>query len=104
MSFVQPLLGTADYRALNLETPVTARPRTPHPTKDFVFFSLPESLGALTEAGIDYVGLGNNHVYDYLDDGLADTLRHVEAARLGRSGARDVLGPIDDAGDQHAAA
>lgn len=84
---VRPYFAAAELRAVNLETPVTASPRTPHPTKDFAFFTLPGSLSALTWLGVDYAGLGNNHVYDYLEAGLADTLRHVDAAGLGHSGA-----------------
>lgn len=87
LAFVQPLFATADYRAVNLETPVTNSPTTPHEAKDFVFFTLPGSLPALTGIGVDYVSLGNNHVYDYLDSGLADTLRFVDSAGLARSGA-----------------
>ncbi|WP_167784638.1 CapA family protein [Ramlibacter rhizophilus] len=87
LSFIQPVLDAADFRAVNLETPVTSQPATPHPTKDFVFFTLPASLSALRNAGVDYAGLGNNHVYDYLEAGIADTLRHVAAAGLAHSGA-----------------
>ena len=36
---------------------------------------------------MDYAAQGNNHVYDYLDQGLADTMAAVKAAGLGHSGA-----------------
>lgn len=36
---------------------------------------------------MDYVALGNNHVYDYLEAGLRDTIANVDAAGLRRSGA-----------------
>ncbi|MFP2926418.1 CapA family protein [Pyxidicoccus sp. 3LG] len=84
---VRPFFQVAEFRALNLETPVTGAPGTPHDTKDFAFFTLPGSLPALRWLGADYVSLGNNHVYDYLAPGLEDTLRHVSKAGLASSGA-----------------
>lgn len=84
---VAPLLATADYPVVNLESPVTDMPATPHPTKEFVFFSLPGSLPALREVGIRYVSLGNNHMYDYLEAGVADTRQHLDEVGLPYSGA-----------------
>ena len=82
-----PWLEEPDVTVVNLESPVLTEPDTPHPLKPYVFFTLPESLDALTEAGVDYVSLGNNHVYDYLEAGTADTLRLVADAGLAQSGA-----------------
>jgi poly-gamma-glutamate capsule biosynthesis protein CapA/YwtB (metallophosphatase superfamily) len=84
---VRPFFQAAEFRVVNLETPVTDSPSTPHGTKDFAFFTLPGSLPALRWLGVDYVSLGNNHVYDYLARGLEDTLRHVKAAGFTHSGA-----------------
>ena len=84
---IRPFFQAAEFRVVNLETPVTDTPNTPHGSKDFAFFTLPGSLQALPWLGVDYVSLGNNHVYDYLEAGLQDTLRHVTAAGLSHSGA-----------------
>lgn len=84
---VAALFENADFASVNLESPVTTNPATVHPTKEFSFFSLPDSLQGLTEIGIDYVGLGNNHIYDYLQSGLEDTLIEVSNAGLLHSGA-----------------
>ncbi|MDQ3148459.1 MAG: CapA family protein, partial [Chloroflexota bacterium] len=79
---VAPMLADADLSIVNLETPLIADPwvdpREPrpdrfHPTKEFVFGSAPEAAVALREAGVDIVGLGNNHLYDALDAGVAST-------------------------------
>jgi poly-gamma-glutamate capsule biosynthesis protein CapA/YwtB (metallophosphatase superfamily) len=78
---------TADYHVLNLETPVIHDPATPHNAKDHAFFTLPGSLIPLKHLGVDYVSLGNNHVYDYLQRGIEDTLSFVNLAGLGHSGA-----------------
>ncbi|WP_164012245.1 CapA family protein [Pyxidicoccus trucidator] len=84
---IRPFFQVAEFRVVNLETPVTDAPKTPHGSKDFAFFTLPGSLPALKWLGVDYVSLGNNHVYDYLASGLEDTLRHVTAAGFSHSGA-----------------
>ena len=87
LQYVRPLLLEPDVAVVNLETPVTAAPDTPHLTKPFAFFTLPESLPALQWAGVDYVSLGNNHVYDYLEAGLEDTVAALDASGLPHSGA-----------------
>jgi hypothetical protein len=84
--WVEPLYRYADFRSLNLETPVTLTPDTPHPTKDYVFFTLPGSVDAVAEEGFDYVSLGNNHLYDYLEQGVVDTLDWVNQSGLAHSG------------------
>lgn len=84
--WLAPVLEVGDFRSCNLETPVLDQPDTPHPTKPYVFFTLPESLDALTGVGIEYVSLGNNHLYDYLEQGVVDTLVNVDASGLARSG------------------
>lgn len=86
-SNVAALFQSADFASVNLESPVTTNPATVHPTKEFSFFSLPDSLQGLTEIGIDYVSLGNNHIYDYLQSGLEDTLIEVSNAGFLHSGA-----------------
>ncbi len=87
LDYIRSTLMQADFPVINFESPVTLDPQTPHPTKDFVYFTLPESLPALSEAGIHYVSLGNNHVYDYLGAGLQDTLNHLAEYGFDYSGA-----------------
>uniref|UniRef100_UPI0035638ECE carboxypeptidase regulatory-like domain-containing protein n=1 Tax=Zhongshania sp. TaxID=1971902 RepID=UPI0035638ECE len=47
LQWIRPYYLDADWGVINFETPCTHRPDTPHPTKEFVFFTLPESLPAL---------------------------------------------------------
>ncbi|MFC3033373.1 CapA family protein [Pseudoalteromonas fenneropenaei] len=89
--YVADLVQSSDFSSVNLETAVTANPTTPHPSKQYVLFSLPDTLQGLSKIGVDYVALGNNHVYDYLDAGLNDTLAAVNAAGLYHSGAEQDL-------------
>lgn len=87
LSRIEPLLQTSDVTSVNFESPFVRTPNTPHPEKDFVFYSDPGTLPALRRTGIDFVGLGNNHVYDYLQDGLRQTLDTVQAVQMPYAGA-----------------
>lgn len=87
LSHIAPHFQAADLAIVNLETALTTNPMDPHPTKQYVYFSLPGSLPALIGIGIDYVSLGNNHVYDYLAGGLDDTLIALQASGIPYSGA-----------------
>ena len=84
---MKPYLDLADYASINLETPIfDAAPGEPAP-KSVTFFSAPETLAALEWAGVDYVALGNNHTYDFLEPGLDLTLEHLAQSELDYSGA-----------------
>lgn len=83
---VRRVLSEADFTAVNLESVVTDDPATPDPDNNFVFFTLPQSLPALPWVGIDYVSLANNHIYDYFDQGLRDTLRNLADHSIPNSG------------------
>ena len=62
VQYIRPYYQNVDFGVLNFESPVTDDPSTPHLTKSYKYFSLIESLPALTWLGVDYVSLGNNHV------------------------------------------
>jgi hypothetical protein len=78
-------LRDADLAMLNLETAITERGRRDpkeleDPDDRYWFRTPPTALTALADAGVDVVGMANNHVGDYGEVGLADTLA---AAREG---------------------
>ena len=77
---ISPVLGSADLTMLNLETAVTRR-GTPQP-KTYHFRTTPAAFIALRDAGVDVVTMANNHVLDYGQAGLADTLAAARAARF----------------------
>ncbi len=82
---ITPVLSGADLTMVNLETAVTAR-GTAQP-KQFHFRTSPAGLDAVKAAGIDVVTVANNHVLDYGQVGLADTLAALESAHLPYVGA-----------------
>jgi poly-gamma-glutamate synthesis protein (capsule biosynthesis protein) len=77
---ITSVLKSADFTALNFETAVTSR-GTPQP-KTYHFRTSPVAFTALRDAGVDLVTMANNHVLDYGQTGLADTLAAAKAARF----------------------
>ena len=67
----------ADVSLANLEVPFTDR-GTRHPTKSVVFRARPESMAGVANAGIELVTLGNNHIVDYGEVGMLDTIELLE--------------------------
>src|SRR5260370_11377490 len=65
---------------MNLETAVTNR-GAPQP-KTYHFRTSPLAFTALRDAGVALVTMANNHVLDYGQTGLADTLAAARAARF----------------------
>ena len=65
--------GGADLTFINFECVLTTNLTTPHPTKEYIFFTRPEHVEALLFAGIDGVTLANNHIMDYMEPALIET-------------------------------
>lgn len=70
---LRPTLGAADLSMVNLETAITTR-GTPIPGKPYTFRAPETAIDALVSAGVDVVGMANNHAVDFGDVGLEDTL------------------------------
>ena len=87
LSEMKPYFEIADYAAINLETILTKTEPAESAPKSVVFFTHPDIVKALEWMSVDYVSLGNNHTYDYLEDGLETTLSALENSKLGFSGA-----------------
>jgi poly-gamma-glutamate capsule biosynthesis protein CapA/YwtB (metallophosphatase superfamily) len=77
---IASVLKSAEFAAVNLETAVTSRGK-PQP-KTYHFRTTPVAFTALRDAGIDLATMANNHVLDYGQTGLADTLAAAKAARF----------------------
>ncbi len=82
---ITSVLGSADFTAVNLETAVTRRGE-PQP-KTYHFATTPRAFVALRDAGVDLVTMANNHILDYGQTGLANTLAAAKAAHLPSVGA-----------------
>ncbi|UTW58783.1 CapA family protein [Kordiimonas sp. SCSIO 12603] len=87
LAHMKPYLELADFASTNLETQIFEEEPNEKAPKSVTFFTRPAALEALNWAGIDYVTLGNNHTYDYLDYGLEETFKALEKHKVPHSGA-----------------
>lgn len=81
------MLLNGDVVIINAETVITTTLDPFVPSKMYSYASDPLMVPALAEAGVDVLGLANNHAMDHGPNGLADTSRHAEASGLVTFGA-----------------
>jgi poly-gamma-glutamate capsule biosynthesis protein CapA/YwtB (metallophosphatase superfamily) len=88
VSDLAEVFRAADIGVVNLETVAGyLADSLAYPGKRFLLQSPPGALEALPFMGVHVVSLANNHVRDWLEPGLEDTLQAVDAAGLMRVGA-----------------
>ena len=80
-----PLLKQMDLRIINLETTLTNY--TEKNPKVFNFRALPERVSILKAAQIDLVNLANNHILDFKEPGLFETIETLNNAGIYHVGA-----------------
>jgi poly-gamma-glutamate capsule biosynthesis protein CapA/YwtB (metallophosphatase superfamily) len=91
---VLPFFEAADLSIVNLEGPLISKP-SPIAKDGPVLGADPACVNALVAAGVDVVGLANNHVMDHGLRGLDETIYVLERHGIAHVGAgRD----LDDAG------
>lgn len=79
-------LSEPDVMAGNLEYPITKR-GIPAEKKEYVYKGSPEALPEFKNAGFDVVNLANNHTLDQGEEGLFDTMSHLDEAGISHMGA-----------------
>ena len=84
-----PLIREADFALVNLECALTSSPKMWTRTPKVFFFKADPNAGVrvLKAAGINCVNLANNHVLDYEEEGLRETLETLERAGIAWCGA-----------------
>ena len=82
-------LRALDGLFVNLECCLSTRgTRWTRTDRPFHFRADPDwAVEALTAAGVDFASLANNHVLDYGEAALRDTLDHLDGAGIARAGA-----------------
>lgn len=80
-----PLLKSSDLNLINLEAALTHSTNIVH--KAFNFKSDPKNVQSLLEGAIDVVNLANNHVLDFSEEGLLETLETLDQANIKHVGA-----------------
>ncbi|MEE9457432.1 MAG: CapA family protein [bacterium] len=88
---VAPLIGRARIAFGNLESPLTKRAKripTKGPRGGSIYLKgNPDYAFILTEAGFDVLSLANNHIMDYGEQGLSDTIYYLEQEGIKHTGA-----------------
>lgn len=84
---VLPIMRRADAVVANLECAISDRgiPWTATP-KVFHFRAIPAAIDVLKAGNVRYVSLANNHILDFGEDALGDTLRLLDGARIAHAG------------------
>lgn len=74
------ILRNADISMINLENPISIKGTKIE--KEFNFRMHPKYLNSLLDGGIDIVSLANNHVYDYGEEALFDTMKYLDSCDI----------------------
>ncbi len=82
---MRELISSADIAMANFENPAPNKARW-H-TSGTVFSAQPKFIDGLVDAGIDYVGIANNHIGDAGRAGIIQTIRNLKSRGLKYSGA-----------------
>jgi poly-gamma-glutamate capsule biosynthesis protein CapA/YwtB (metallophosphatase superfamily) len=77
-------------KIINLETSITTH-NEPWPGKGINYRMHPGNIEVLTSAGIDFCSLANNHILDWSQGGLLETIRSLEKSGIAYAGAGENL-------------
>lgn len=80
-----PILRQNDLNLINLEAALTSSDQIVN--KVFNFKADPEKVRVLSEGSIHVVNLANNHLLDYSEEGLLETLKTLDSAHIAHVGA-----------------
>ncbi len=80
-------LSQADLTIANLESCLTTRGEADPAQTSFPQRGDPSAATSMREAGVDLVVLANDHIMDYGEQGLADTLAALDRAGIAHCGA-----------------
>jgi poly-gamma-glutamate synthesis protein (capsule biosynthesis protein) len=82
---VLPLLQGTDLNLINLETTLTNSNKKVF--KTFNFKATPDKIKSLTEASVTVANIANNHIMDFSEEGLTETIQTLSAAGIKYVGA-----------------
>ncbi len=82
---MQQRIAQADIAFANLESPITAGPEVK--TGSFTFHANPGIEQSLAWAGFDVLSLANNHLPNYGEQGIKDTVSLLDAVGIKHAGA-----------------
>ena len=79
---VSSVLKQGDVIFANLESPITDSTHSLDPKRKIVLKAKPQAVSALTGAGFNLVSIANNHMMDYYETGLFDTMSILNANHI----------------------
>lgn len=84
---IRPYLNEFDYVIANMESPVTSNKSVSTGTEigspnNYRFTTSPRALDAILRAGINILGIDNNHMYDFGRDGVIETGKNISASGM----------------------
>lgn len=95
------IMQSADVFMVNNEFPYSDR-GAPLTGKKFTFRAKPAYAAQLLDLGVDIVALANNHMYDYGQQALLDTLDTLDALQADKAGSLRVITEGSGTGQQGA--
>lgn len=84
---VRSILDRGDIVFGNLEHPITERKESLDPAFKYILKCEKNAVSGLTFAGFNVLSLANNHIMDYYEGGLTDTLEILDSNGIARTGA-----------------
>lgn len=79
---IKPIIDKADFAIVNLEAPIVESETQPITKCGPNLKTSPKVIDSLRYAGVGMVTLANNHIMDYGEPGLKDTVRNLESAGI----------------------
>ena len=80
-------LRDADYTIINLESPLIKD--CPLTNEGFIFCGDARNINGLSYAGIDLVGMANNHSGNFGKEGLSETIKNLDSLGILSSGVEE---------------
>lgn len=91
----KPIFDKYDFVIANIESPITDFASVSQYSQvgdlsNTRFTMSPETIGAIIRAGINIVGIDNNHMYDFGAEGLSQTQNKLRQAHLKYFGGKNI--------------
>lgn len=83
------ILKSGDLSLINLEGPLIKD--CPVTNEDMIFCGDADNVKGLTYSGIDIANLSNNHIYNYGEEGVEETIKILKANNIDYSGFDSIL-------------
>jgi len=94
---ITEIFQNSDFNIINLESPLTVAGEEFQISKSGPYLKAsPSTIGVLELLNINLVTLANNHIYDYGDKGLADTINACKSQNIATVGAGSNLGQASE--------